>query len=696
VRTFRQIPRISGVDKNLVKILEPMRDAIEQLIVGEGRALRIPDIGTGLAFKTNKLVALTAAAAQSGGVSQEAIDDLLAQFNALIASQQQFRSFVEQQLNNISVIATDVNALELDANGYVTGISGNDVPGDAVEEVPFIIQTDRFGIVRPAAEFEVGATYVLGEFVIPSESADVSTGLIYEVTVAGVAAAEPDWLTANDPGETVTSGAVTFTARTPQVPQPFAVGRIENVPSPGIDGDELLDHSVPDRALQPYTRTHVVLQPEESDDKTIILGERGLPGADGASLLVVFQPEDVDDPLPIPGERGLQGAEGPTGSSLPVVLQPEDPDDAMPLPGERGVQGEIGAQGSMPPPVVLQPEDPDEQMPLPGERGPAGADGTTGGGASVVLPCDIDYEETVPWQPTMDPAYLGIVEQLFRGRQFFDHDIITGTPRTGQLNIVGRDSNFGVTRINWFDERAAQPVDQRRWGVVTGFGVWGVQAYDDAGTTLKSAINFVRPSSGGVAILAANYGNSTDLPLHTFHGIVNIPGATSQFTGRGSVPAGGAAGQQLTKNSATDYDVVWGAAGGGGGSATVIEQNLGSVPVHAGRFAIADAAITPTSKIFIEQAPGIYTGKGGTLSDEGSMDPMWVQAYPNGAGNAIVQWRTIAGMSPRYSSHRVERSNAAILTTGSAGDVRTGADAPPMGVVGRVKGNFKFQYMVLS
>jgi hypothetical protein len=29
-------------------------------------------------------------------------------------------------------------------------------------------------------------------------------------------------------------------------------------------------------------------------------------------------------------------------------------------------------------------------------------------------------------------------------------------------------------------------------------------------------------------------------------------------------------------------------------------------------------------------------------------------------------------------------------------DVRTGADAPPMGVVGRVKGNFKFQYMVLS
>jgi hypothetical protein len=308
--------------------------------------------------------------------------------------------------------------------------------------------------------------------------------------------------------------------------------------------------------------------------------------------------------------------------------------------------------------------------------------------------------------PYVHPTWLLQQDsQIWTGQQFFDHDIITGTPRTGQLNLVGRDTNFGATRINWFDERAGTAADQRRWGLVTGFGGWIVQAYDDAGTTLRSALTIARPTSGPVAILSMTYGNTTDNPTHFFRGTVETPASVAARASlraphgvAPSAPIDGdvwstTAGFFVRVNGVTVGPL---GAAGGGTTATEIEQNLGFVPTHAGRFAVVDAAIGAASKLIIWQAGGFYTGKNTVIRDEGSMDPLWVQMYPNGAGNAIVHWRTIAGMSPRYSNHRVERSNAAILSTGSALDVRRDADAPPMGVVGRVKGNFKFQYMVLS
>jgi hypothetical protein len=639
-RTFRQIPRIQGLDKNLVKILEPMRDAIEQLINGEGRALRIPDVGKGLAFRTNKLVTTAgAAAADTGeGISQADLDALLVQFNALIASQQQFRTFIEQQLAALSIIVMGENTLILDNNGYVIGIKGGDVPGDDVEEIPFAGHTDRIRITRPVVRFELNTAYALGVFVTPSEEADISTGLIYEVTTAGTthAADEADWATADDPGETVTSGTVTFTARTPPITFPFNMGRIENVPLPGVDGAALLDFSVPDRALQPYTRTHVVLQPEETDDTTMVLGERGRPGSDATStqLLVVYQPEDVDDPLPLPGERGSQGGAGtagPAGTSLPIVLQPEDSDELPVIPGERGSQGETGQQGIMSPPIVVSPEDPDELPVVPGDRGAQGATGATGstpppvvlqpddppdnvmvpgdrgtagingvspapivlqpedaeestrvpgdrgtagtngtngvspppivlqpedsddpslipgergatgtagapggGGATstpvVLFDMDFDTEQLPPMFPSNMPL-LDAVEQIFRGRVFFDYTIITGTPRTGQINIVGRDfGSGGSTRINWFDERAAASANARRWGVVTGFGAWGLQAYDDAGTTVRSAYFVSLLTAGVVGISSASYGNNTDFPSHHFFGVTTKSFQTNSFT----------------------------------------------------------------------------------------------------------------------------------------------------------------------
>jgi hypothetical protein len=51
-----------------------------------------------------------------------------------------------------------------------------------------------------------------------------------------------------------------------------------------------------------------------------------------------------------------------------------------------------------------------------------------------------------------------------------------------------------------------------------------------------------------------------DIQLNTIQG---AGGAAigGKFTGRGAVPLGGTLGQVLKKNSNTDYDLVWGAAG---------------------------------------------------------------------------------------------------------------------------------------
>lgn len=129
---------------------------------------------------------------------------------------------------------------------------------------------------------------------------------------------------------------------------------------------------------------------------------------------------------------------------------------------------------------------------------------------------------------------------------------------------------------------------------------------------------------------------------------------------------------------------------GGGGTWTIVETDVGSTPRSSGRFTITDAAISPTSKVIIQQAPGPYTGKG-TLADEASMDPLWCVAVP-GSGSAVVHWRTMAGTMRRT------------VETGSHGP-RTIVAAPPQDdpqaraealAIGRIKGNVKFQYSVAS
>ncbi|MBL8794269.1 MAG: hypothetical protein JNM56_10205 [Planctomycetia bacterium] len=120
-------------------------------------------------------------------------------------------------------------------------------------------------------------------------------------------------------------------------------------------------------------------------------------------------------------------------------------------------------------------------------------------------------------------------------------------------------------------------------------------------------------------------------------------------------------------------------------SGTTVERDLGSTPKWSGKFTITDAAITASSKVLCWQAPGPYTGKG-TLADEAEMQPVQVIAVEPAAGSAVVKWQT-----PPMTSH------ALLLTIGSPGAGQPSRDQVTVAVrLGKVRGNVKFTYMVLS
>ncbi len=134
-----------------------------------------------------------------------------------------------------------------------------------------------------------------------------------------------------------------------------------------------------------------------------------------------------------------------------------------------------------------------------------------------------------------------------------------------------------------------------------------------------------------------------------------------------------------------------GPAGGGGGSATTVEVNLGATANWQGKFTITDAAITAIKKVLISQAPGPYTGKG-TLADEAEMDPIWCVASP-GAGSAVVYWRTMAGITMQPQQVRGLQPVTGVNTQHGNRNQSISRFAPV--VLGRVKGNVKFTYMVM-
>ena len=162
----------------------------------------------------------------------------------------------------------------------------------------------------------------------------------------------------------------------------------------------------------------------------------------------------------------------------------------------------------------------------------------------------------------------------------------------------------------------------------------------------------------------------------------------SRLLGRGSA-AGAGDPEEITLGTNLSMAGTTLNASGGAATWTTIEQNLGSTPVTRGSFTLVDAAIAPTSKVIIFQAPGPYTGKG-TRADEAEMDQLQATAEP-GTGSATVRWRVLGSISSALvagmGANGVGRPNSAVLPASAAPRF-----APIM--VGRVKGNFKFHYTV--
>lgn len=121
---------------------------------------------------------------------------------------------------------------------------------------------------------------------------------------------------------------------------------------------------------------------------------------------------------------------------------------------------------------------------------------------------------------------------------------------------------------------------------------------------------------------------------------------------------------------------------------TTVEVDLGSTAKTSGKFTLVDAGISATSKIMIWQAPGPYTGKG-TRADEAEMDKVSCYAEPE-TGQATVKWSSAFGIAmvpPNGSS-----GGARVQTSTPYNDAYYRAAVPT--VIGRVKGNVKFNYVV--
>jgi len=128
-------------------------------------------------------------------------------------------------------------------------------------------------------------------------------------------------------------------------------------------------------------------------------------------------------------------------------------------------------------------------------------------------------------------------------------------------------------------------------------------------------------------------------------------------------------------------------AGGAGASWTLVEVNLGAANWR-GKFTVVDAAVSGSSKIIIQQAPGPYTGKG-TRADEAEMDPIWCVAVP-GTGQFDVLWRTFTMIGTTFSSVRGMQPVSAVNTQHGE-PFSAGLESR---ILGRVKGNVKFLYTV--
>lgn len=258
-------------------------------------------------------------------------------------------------------------------------------------------------------------------------------------------------------------------------------------------------------------------------------------------------PVSIKGPTGATGPAGATGARGPkgdTGATGPQGVQ-----------GPRGVKGDTGAQG----PQGIQ-----------GPRGAQGPRGETGATPTItanatVSQGDPDEEPSctvVKTGTNIAPNFAFVFENI-KGNKGDKGDtgetgprgpqgpqgmgtITIGTTTTGAAGTAASVTNRGTAQDAVLDFTIPQ-------------GAAGATGADGAAATI--AVGTVSTGAPGSAVTVTNRGTSSEAVLD-----FSIPQGAAGANGIG-VPAGGTAGQVLTKVDGTDFNTQWTtpAAGGGGG-----------------------------------------------------------------------------------------------------------------------------------
>ena len=202
------------------------------------------------------------------------------------------------------------------------------------------------------------------------------------------------------------------------------------------------------------------------------------------------------------------------------------------------------------------------------------------------------------------------------------------------------------------------------------------------------ANNYVHPNHSGDVTSVADGAQTIANDAVTYAKMQNVS-AASKLLGRGDSGAGDPQEIMLGTNLSIAGTTLNATGGGGAATITTVEKNLGATPVSSGLFVVTDAGVSASSKIIIQQAPGPYTGKG-TLADEAGMDEIVVYAQP-GSGQFTGRWHVRPTLAMRAVSFDGQ-TRAPVTTAFNAADQPRARTETVR--LGKVKGNFKFHYMV--
>jgi hypothetical protein len=432
----------------------------------------------------------------------------------------------------------------------------------------------------------------------------------------------------------------------------------------------------------------------------------------------------TDYPIPAPGFPGQEGDDGLSFPGVPGAAGSQGVPGNDGAPGPQGAAGIPGAYG----------ED-GESFFLPGPagpQGPAGADGApgSGGGSGASVPGwpGEDGDEGFMSVPPNAPSEIKALSLRMSGGPLEMYGVITPTTWSADQNdftppgfasatvirqltdidrnitgLVAGDTgrvihflNINATNTITLVHQSASSAAANRFFLPFGFdlrlmagggvtlwydiasGGWRImEGYMCYSTTPPADVGTVAAVGTSIAASRRDHVHAHGRGYAGGHSDYPPPGVFVQDGDDGMMGVPGATG-------------ATGAPGGGGGSATTVEKDLGSVAVSSGKFTITDAAITGTSKVLCWQAPGPYTGKG-TRADEAQVAPVKVSAVEPAAGSCTVYWDAQIGFTPgEYRAVKPTQVAGGTLWVAELMNI-----TPPK-VLGKVRGNVKFTYMVFS